>query len=143
MKIQTISTALILVGSALVATSALALQNTISVNQSESFVLAKAENEKSKHPLSDTAITAKVKEKFIQEKFFDKKNVKPMSVHVKTINGIVYLTGKVRTKEQADNAVSIAQSVSGVKEVKSKIKVKDMKEMKETKEKAEKEEKSK
>lgn len=79
---------------------------------------------KSKHRFADSMITAKVKEKFIQEKLFGKEKVPAMKIHVKTINGIVYLSGKAPTQKQADNAVSIAKSTKGVKQVVTRIKVK-------------------
>lgn len=80
-----------------------------------------------KHLLSDTKITTMVKEKFVSEKLFDKKDISFFGVHVKTVNGVVYLKGKVGNQKQADNAVNIAKSVEGVKEVKSKIEVKTQK----------------
>lgn len=82
---------------------------------------------KSKHYLSDAAITARVKEKYIQEKLFDKKNISAMGIHVKTIDGIVHLSGKVKDKAQEENAISIAKTIEGVKDVKSTIKVKEEK----------------
>lgn len=84
----------------------------------------KKESEESKNYLSDAEITAKVKEKFIEEKLFGKEKISAMGIHVKTNKGVVYLRGKVGSQEQADNAVSLAKSVSGVKDVKSLIKVK-------------------
>lgn len=95
--------------------------------QSPSEKKSEAANSKSKHPFSDTALTAKVKEKFIEEKLFGKEKVAAMTVHVKTINSIVFLTGKVSSQEQADTAVSLAKSVNGVKAVRSQIKVKGSK----------------
>lgn len=80
-------------------------------------------NQTSAHPLKDLEITAKVKEQFIQQKLFDKSNVPAMAIHVKTVHGMVYLTGKVHDKQQADNAISISQGINGVKGVKSEIKI--------------------
>lgn len=77
----------------------------------------------SKQPFTDTAITAKVKGTFIREKLFGDKDVSVMNVNVETTNGVVYLTGTVDTKAEADNAVKLAKSVSGVKSVESKIQV--------------------
>lgn len=77
----------------------------------------------SKQPFTDTVITAKVKGTYIREKLFGTKDVSAMGVSVETTNGTVYLTGAVKTKEQADNAIKLAKSVSGVKNVESKIEV--------------------
>lgn len=79
---------------------------------------------KSNQPFSDTVITAKVKGKFIAQKLFDNKNIDAMSIHVKTTNGVVQLTGKADSQQQANNAISIAKSVEGVKDVESRIQLK-------------------
>ncbi len=77
----------------------------------------------STQPMTDMFITAKVKGKFIQEKLFGDKDIAVMSISVETKDGVVFLTGTADTKEQADNAVKIAKSVSGVKKVESSVKV--------------------
>src|SRR5690348_16779336 len=43
------------------------------------------------HTFGDTAITAKVKGKFIEQELFGKKKVEAMSIHVKTKDGTVFL----------------------------------------------------
>lgn len=78
----------------------------------------------SKHSMADTAITAKVKGAYVREKIFGDKDISVMGVNVETTNGIVYLTGTVETKSQADNAVKLAKSIHGVKKVESKLDVK-------------------
>lgn len=75
----------------------------------------------SKQPLQDTYITAKVKGKLIREKLFGDDDVTPMTVHVETNNGVVYLTGTAETREQVENAVKIAQSVKDVTKVRYRI----------------------
>lgn len=75
----------------------------------------------SRQPLKDTAITAKVKGKLIREKLFGDDDVTPMTVHVETKNGVVYLTGKAETKQQIENAVKIARSVKNVAKVRYRI----------------------
>jgi len=84
--------------------------------------------DKVKHYLSDAEITAKVKEKFIHEKLFDKVDIAAMGIHVKTVHGVVHLTGKVADTTQEENAVTLAKSVEGVKDVKSSLKIKVKKE---------------
>jgi hyperosmotically inducible protein len=78
----------------------------------------------SQHPIMDTVITAEVKGLFIREKLFGKKTLPAMnSMSIETNNGVVYLTGKVVTQQQANTAVSLAKSVEGVKNVESRLKV--------------------
>jgi len=79
---------------------------------------------KSQQPMADTAITAKVKGSFVREKLFGDQDVSPMSISVETKDGVVYLTGTTDTQEKAANAVKIAESISGVKRVESKVEVK-------------------
>ena len=77
----------------------------------------------SQHVLSDSAITAKVKGTFVREKLFGNKDINVMNVNVETTNGVVYLTGKVNTQEEADNAIKLAESIKGVSKVESKLEV--------------------
>lgn len=77
----------------------------------------------SRHPFTDTAITAKVKGIYLREKLFGDTDVPAMSVHVETNNEVVYLSGYVATKQQAVNAEKLAKLVNGVKKVESRIEV--------------------
>ena len=47
--------------------------------------------------------------------------VRPEFITVKTINGLVHLTGFANDREQADRAVAITRKVPGVKKVKDDI----------------------
>ena len=78
----------------------------------------------SSRPFADMAITAKVKGKFMEQKLFTDKDISALGISVETINGVVHLDGTVDNSLQADNAVKIAKSVSGVKSVESRIKIK-------------------
>ncbi len=77
----------------------------------------------SKQPFADMLITSKIKGLYIQEKLFGDKDISAMAIHVETKDGDVYLTGNVDNQQQVDNAISIAKAVSGVKSVKSDIKI--------------------
>lgn len=77
----------------------------------------------SKEVVDDSVITTKVKEAFIKEKLFGDKDIKAMSLHVETSNGVVRLTGTVENEAQLENAVIIAKKVEGVKKVESDVKV--------------------
>jgi hyperosmotically inducible periplasmic protein len=68
---------------------------------------------------SDSAITSKIKSKYLLEK-----GLKSFKVSVETKDGIVILSGFVNTQEQKTRAEQIAASVSGVKSVSSAIVVK-------------------
>lgn len=77
----------------------------------------------SKHPLDDSMITAKVKGMFLQKKLFSSEDVAAMTISVETNNGVVSLSGTADSQEQIDNAINIAKSVKGVKNVKSTVKI--------------------
>jgi len=77
--------------------------------------------ETSKHPYSDTMITAKVKGLYLREKLFSEKDLAALTIHVETKNGVVYLTGKADNKQQIQNAIATARKVEGVKSVDSKV----------------------
>jgi hyperosmotically inducible protein len=79
---------------------------------------------KRKKPLNDSVITAKVKGTFVREKLYGEKDIDVTGVNVITTNGVVYLTGSVATTEEAENAVKLARSIHGVKNVDSKLEVK-------------------
>ncbi|MGD9592117.1 MAG: BON domain-containing protein [Candidatus Berkiella sp.] len=98
-----------------------------SASSSEMKQTASKDLKETKQYLSDSEITAKVKETFVKEKLFGKEKISAMGIHVKTNKGIVTLTGKATSLEDAQNAIKLAKSVEGVKDVKSKIKVKTAK----------------
>lgn len=79
--------------------------------------------EDSSQPFTDMVITSKVKGLFIRERLFGKTDVPVMSINVETNNGIVSLTGTAESQKQADAALKLAQSVSGVKTVQSRVKI--------------------
>ena len=62
--------------------------------------------------LDDTAITTKVKSALAADR-----EVSATSVHVKTINGTVNLTGEVKSREEKRKAEEIARKVTGVQSV--------------------------
>lgn len=77
----------------------------------------------SKQPLTDTFTTAKVKGEFLREKLFGDKPIPAWHVSVETNNGVVTLTGTADDKSQVETAIKLAQSISGVKQVKYRIKL--------------------
>lgn len=65
---------------------------------------------------ADSAITTKVKTKFLTEK-----GIPSTSISVQTYEGTVQLTGTVESKDQVAKAGKIAAGVSGVKKVDNKL----------------------
>ncbi|HEX5123255.1 MAG TPA: BON domain-containing protein [Rhodanobacteraceae bacterium] len=66
----------------------------------------------SDHPVTDTWITTKVKSELATTS-----DVKSMNVDVKTVNGVVTLTGTLANELAVEKAISAAKSVKGVKSV--------------------------
>ena len=73
---------------------------------------------RSSQPIDDSVITTKVKASFVKDK-----QVSALNIEVKTVDGVVELTGDAKTKAEAAKAVSIARKVKGVKSVKNMISV--------------------
>lgn len=74
------------------------------------------------HPITfvkDSVITTKVKAMLADEKMSSLKHIKVDT----DAKGMVVLSGKVKTQEQADKAVSIAREIKGVTSVTSHIQV--------------------
>jgi osmotically-inducible protein OsmY len=67
---------------------------------------------------SDSWITTEVKSKLIADK-----QVSGTAIHVKTYEGVVTLTGKAKTQEEANRAVEDAKAIKGVKSVENHIEV--------------------
>ena len=75
------------------------------------------------HPMTfvkDSVITTKVKAKLADEKMSSLAHIKVDT----DAKGVVVLSGKVKTQEEADKAAAIARGTEGVTSVKSTIQVK-------------------
>jgi hyperosmotically inducible protein len=72
----------------------------------------------SDQPVADSVITTKVKALYVKDK-----DVSFRNIEVKTVNGVVHLSGTAKSKQEADKAVSIARDCEGVKSVKNDIRV--------------------
>lgn len=77
----------------------------------------------SAHPVSDAVITSKVKTLFLKEKLFGNKEIALFTIHVDTQDGVVRLYGTTDNVAQAKNAVKLAHTVKGVKNVRDEISV--------------------
>ncbi|AFH93358.1 TPA: BON domain-containing protein [Providencia stuartii] len=62
--------------------------------------------------MDDSSITAKVKSKLLTTSGIDSN-----SISVKTVNGVVYLSGFVKSNNQVDKIVQVVSMVEGVKSV--------------------------
>lgn len=67
---------------------------------------------------NDSTITMKVKSDLVEAP-----TINAMSIDVDTLDGVVFLTGVIETKEAAKRAVEIAQKVSGVKKANNNLQV--------------------
>ena len=80
----------------------------------DEFIKANEDNDK--RIASDSAITTKVKTKFLTEK-----GIPSMAISVETYEGIVLLTGTVGSKDQIATAGKLVAGVPGVKKVDNKL----------------------
>ncbi len=88
-----------------------------------SAVAAQAADSDRAHPMAfvkDSVITTKVKAKLAGEKMSSLAHIRVDTDR----KGVVVLSGKVKTQEQADRAVSIARETEGVTSVENHIHVK-------------------
>jgi osmotically-inducible protein OsmY len=67
-------------------------------------------------PIDDATITTRVKTAFINDPV-----VGVARIDVDTFQGVVTLSGRVKSKEEEGKAVSLARTIKGVKDVKSKL----------------------
>jgi osmotically-inducible protein OsmY len=68
--------------------------------------------------VDDGTITTKVKADLLGAK-----NVKSTHIHVKTHNGVVWLSGSVPSADDKSAAAEVVQNVGGVKSVKNHLKI--------------------
>lgn len=80
---------------------------------------SRVDGAENKQAASDSAITAKIKSKYLVEK-----NLSSFKISVETKDNIVILSGFVDTAEQKARAGKIAKSVEGVKSVNNALVVK-------------------
>ena len=68
--------------------------------------------------VDDTTLTAKVKDALHNDK-----TTTGADIHVTTVAGVVTLRGKVASGDISDHAQALAQTTSGVKSVRNKLKI--------------------
>ena len=71
-------------------------------------------NQSIKSYAGDTATTSELKAKLLADDIVPSRNVK-----VETTDGVVQLSGEVKTQAQSERAESIAKAIDGVKSVKN------------------------
>lgn len=77
----------------------------------------------SSQPMTDTFITAKIKGIFLKNNLTNGLSEVPLSVKVETQNGVVFLSGSVKTTQQREKLIELVKSVEGVKDVKTALKI--------------------
>jgi len=77
--------------------------------------------EQSTDPVKDYTISAKIEAKLLADK------INPLKVDVETVNGNVYLSGKVKSAEDEQTVIAIAKDTKHVESVTSFLRVKHAK----------------
>jgi hyperosmotically inducible protein len=85
----------------------------------EAYMSLNTERGAAEKLLDDTAITSKIKAKYLADDI-----VSALDIKVITDNSNVILTGEVSSEKAAQQAVEIAKNTAGVKDVISKLEVK-------------------
>jgi hyperosmotically inducible protein len=70
--------------------------------------------------MSDAGITSKIKAKYVADP-----EINPFNISVETEEGVVYLTGRVKTQASKDEAEQLARDTDGVRQVVNNIQVGD------------------
>lgn len=118
MKTLTLSTLIIAFVTAPIVSANTHANDNVYRNKTQVERDAKCVENKVGKVVSDTVITAKVKELFLEDK-----DISSLIMHVTTKNGVVNLTGKVNTPYEKKIAANLAKTVKGVKEVRCNLKV--------------------
>jgi len=111
LKIAAVAASLIYVGATAQAADSSAASSTTASAPS-------ASSESLGQHISDGTVTTKVKAALMTAK-----DVKSTHIHVKTRRGIVWLTGSVPTSDEKTRAQEVAAGVTGVHEVKNRLKI--------------------
>ena len=68
-------------------------------------------------PIDDPTITTRVKTALLNEPGI------PATIDVQTFQGVVTLSGKVKSKDDESKAIAVARGIRGVTDVKSKLEI--------------------
>ncbi|MGN6318516.1 BON domain-containing protein [Trinickia sp.] len=112
LKIAAVAASLIYVGAAAQAADSSTASSTAAASAPS------ASSESLGQHISDGTVTTKVKAALMTAK-----DVKSTHIHVKTRRGIVWLTGSVPTSDEKTRAQEVAEGVTGVHEVKNRLKI--------------------
>ncbi len=74
-------------------------------------------------PLTDEQLAENVRDKFVREKLFGKDTFEEMGINVSASNGVVTLSGGVRSEADAQKIIFLAKAIHGVSNVDSKLTV--------------------
>ena len=92
--------------------AALTCSGTVLASAQDEPVKKAAADADSAQPLSDTWITTKVKSSLLADE-----DVAGTAIEVDTVNNVVFLTGKVSSQAQVEEAKRLASEVDGVSKV--------------------------
>jgi len=90
----------------------------ISVKTAENTGEAPDTNRTVGQTLDDAGITMKVKGKFLEDP-----DVKGLQIDVDTREGVVYLTGSVKSENEKEKAVRLARETDGVRDVQANLSI--------------------
>lgn len=80
----------------------------------------------SSYPMKDDYLAAKIKGMFMQKRIILNHSASSSDISVEADNGVILLSGKAANLQQVKHAIEIAKSVSGVKQVRSRIEIKSV-----------------
>lgn len=72
----------------------------------------------SSEQFDDIVITTKV-----HEAILDERSLRPFEINVRTIKGVVELSGIVNSRDDMDKAIAVARSVSGIRFIKNDMRI--------------------
>lgn len=72
----------------------------------------------SSEQFDDIVITTKV-----HEAILDERSLRPFEINVRTIKGVVELSGLVNSRDDMDKAIAVARSVSGIRFIKNDMRI--------------------
>jgi hyperosmotically inducible protein len=97
------------------------IEDVQSVNGVIDIDTSKLNVQQSKQKFTDVVVTSKVKGLFLREKIFGNKLYPEWGINIETTDGVVYLTGVMDNAAQLEKALTLVNSVNGVKEVQAKL----------------------
>lgn len=80
--------------------------------------IATSEQVDTEEKFNDIVITTKV-----HEAILDEPSLRPFDINVRTLKGVLELSGLVNTRDDMNRVISIARNVSGIKSIKNDMRI--------------------